>query len=255
MAIHVRVVTPITTTGFRTADDATGLETEGVKVDFVNIDTGPASIECDYEIMLAQPGTIAKVIEAERQGADAVVIDCMGDPGLFGARECVSIPVLGPMQTAMGLAAMMGHKFSVVTVLDRILPMIQTQAAVYGMTSKLASARSVGIPVLELEKDVAATKRALVAAARQAVLEDGADYIIFGCTGMLGCADAVHEGLLKDGLNVPVIDPVPTAVNMAAAIVRSRLSHSKQAYQQPPNKSVVGYSGIGLGLENRIAAE
>jgi allantoin racemase len=40
-----------------------------------------------------------------------VVIDCMGDPGLFGARECVSIPVLGPMQTAMGIAAMMGHKF------------------------------------------------------------------------------------------------------------------------------------------------
>ncbi len=56
----------------------------------------------------------------------------MGDPGLGGARECVSIPVLGPMQTAMGVAAMMGHKFSVVTVLDRIVPMIETQAAVYG---------------------------------------------------------------------------------------------------------------------------
>jgi allantoin racemase len=255
MAIHIRVVTPITTEGFRSSEDAAGLETEGVKVDFVNIDTGPASIECDYEHMLAQPGTIAKVIEAEREGADAVVIDCMGDPGLFGARECVSIPVLGPMQTAMGVAAMMGHKFSVVTVLDRILPMIETQAAVYGMTGKLASARAVNIPVLELEKDLAATKRALIAEARKAVIEDGADYIIFGCTGMLGCADAVHEGLLKDGLNVPVIDPVPTAVNVAAALVRSRLAHSKQAYRQPPRKAVVGYSSIGLGIEARVAAE
>ena len=104
-----------------------------MKVDFVNIETGPASIECNYEIMLAQPGTIASIIEAEREGADAVVIDCMGDPGLFGARECVSIPVLGPMQTAMGIAAMMGHKFSVVTVLSRILPMIENEAAVYGI--------------------------------------------------------------------------------------------------------------------------
>jgi len=255
MAVHVRVVTPITTQGFRTGKDAERLSSEGVKVDFVNVETGPASIECDYEIMLAQPGTIAKVIEAERAGANAVVIDCMGDPGLFGARECVAIPVLGPMQTAMCVAAMLGHQFSVVTVLDRILPIIETQTAVYGMTGKLASARAVDIPVLELEKDLDATKRALTEQARKAVVEDKADVIIFGCTGMFGCADAVHDGLLKDGLDIPVIDPVPNAVNVAAALVRSRLAHSKQAYRQPPKKKVVGYAGIGLGEESRIAAE
>jgi allantoin racemase len=255
MAIHIRVVTPITTEAFRTPDDATHLQSEGVKVDFVNIDSGPASIECDYEIMLSQPGTIARIIEAERVGADAVVIDCMGDPGLSGARECVQIPVLGPMQTAMGVAAMMGHKFSVVTVLSRLLPKIETQAAIYGLSAKLASARSVEIPVLELEKDLAVTKRALIAEAKKAVVEDGADYIIFGCTGMLGCAQAVQAGLLKEGLNVPVIDPVPTAVNVAAALVRSRLSHSKQAYPSPPQKNVLGYAAIGIGIEKRVAAE
>ena len=255
MAIHVRVVTPIITEGFRHDSDAQALASEGVKVDFVNIATGPASIECDYEIMMAQPATIARIVEAERQGADAVVIDCMGDPGLFGARECVTIPVLGPMQTAMSLAAMLGHKFSVVTVLNRILPMIETQAAVYGFTSKLASARSVNIPVLELEKDMAATRRALVAAAKKAVVEDGADYIIFGCTGMMGCAEAVHEGLLQEGFDVPVIDPVPTAVNMAAAVVRSTLSHSKQAYPMPPAKVIKSYGAIGLGADAKAAAE
>jgi allantoin racemase len=179
----------------------------------------------------------------------------MGDPGLFGARECVGIPVLGPMQTAMGIAAMMGHKFSVVTVLSRILPMIENAAAVYGMGGKLASARSVDIPVLELEKDLAAIKRALIAEAKRAVLDDGADYIIFGCTGMLGCADAVRDGLLRDGLDVPVIDPVPVTVNVAAALVRSRLAHSKRAYPEPPKKNVVGYADIGIGAESRIAAE
>jgi len=255
MAIHVRVVTPITTEGFRTREDAKRLSSFGVKVDFVNIETGPASIECDYEIMLSQPGTIARIIEAERQGADAVVIDCMGDPGLFGARECVKIPVLGPMQTAMSLAAMMGHKFSVVTVLSRIRPMIETQAAVYGMRDKLASARSVDIPVLELEKDLAATKKALVAEARKAVVKDGASVIIFGCTGMLGCAEAVHDGLLRHGLDVPVIDPVPTTVNVATALVRSSLSHSRQAYQPPPKKKMVGFPSYEPDVRKRIAAE
>ena len=69
------------------------------------------------------------------------------------------------------------------------------------------------------------------------VVEDGADVIIFGCTGMLGCAEAVRDGLLKDGLDVPVIDPVPTAVNVATALVGSHLSHSKRAYQPPPKRT------------------
>lgn len=87
MAIHVRLVTPITTEGFCDAGVAGTLGREGVKLDFVNVETGPASIECDYEIMLAQSGTIAPIIEAEREGADAGVIDCMArGPGLFGTR-------------------------------------------------------------------------------------------------------------------------------------------------------------------------
>jgi hypothetical protein len=53
MAIHIRVVTPIATQGFRSPEDATKLESDGVKVDFVNIQTGPASIECNYEIVAA----------------------------------------------------------------------------------------------------------------------------------------------------------------------------------------------------------
>ena len=158
------------------------------------------------------------------------------------------------MQTAMSVAAMMGHKFSVVTVLRRIVPMIERQAAVYGMTSKLASARSVDIPVLELEKDLAATKRALVAEARKAIVQDGADYIIFGCTGMLGCAEAVRQGLLAVGLDTSVIDPVPTAVNMAAAVALE-VSRTASTRSSSRREAVMGYAAMGIGTENALAAE
>ena len=87
------------------------------------------------------------------------------------------------------------------------------------------------------------------------MLDDRPDYIIFGCTGMLGCAEAVRDGLLRDGLDIPVIDPVPVTVNVAAALARSRLAHSKRAYPEPPKKNVVGYADIGIGAERRIAAE
>ena len=244
MQKRVRVVSPITTRGFRKPNEFEALQAPDVVIDTVEIDTGPASIECEFDQALAVPGTVAKIVEAERAGIHAVIIDCMGDPGLRPARECVSIPVVGPAETAMHIASMLGHRFSVLTVLDRIRPMLENQAKVYGVPEKLASVRSVDIPVLELESDLDRVKRELTDQGILAVERDGADVLIFGCTGMLGCADAVRAGLLSKGHDVPVIDPVPAAVRFAVALVDAGLSHSKRTYQEPRAKPIVGYPDL-----------
>lgn len=240
-SIHVRVVSPISTQGFRAPGALAALESPGVVVSGSQISRGPGSIESEYETAMAVPDTVARIIEAEREGVDAVIIDCMGDPGLRAARETVRIPVLGPCQTGMHIAGMLGHKFSVVTVMRRLRPSFENQAAVAGLTSRLASVRSVDIPVLELEKDMTVTRAALVDEAQKAVEIDGAEAIIFGCTGLMGCAAGVYEGLLARGIDIPVIDPIPTAVNIAAALVRSRLSHSALTFPLPPVKAMPGY--------------
>ena len=251
--IHVRVVVPITTRGFRNPEVMKDLACPGVHVSFAQIDTGPGSIECEFESAVAAPGTVAKIIEAERDGVDAVVIDCMGDPGLRPGRETVSIPVLGPGQTGMLIAAMLGHKFSVVTVLRRLRASFENTAALAGLSTKLASVRSVDIPVLELESDLDKTKTMLVEEAVKAVEQDGAEAIIFGCTGLLGCAAAVRDGLLAQGIDVPVIDPIPNAVMVAAAMARLGLAQSKLTYPMPPAKQLVGYPAITLPFA--LAAE
>lgn len=251
--IHVRIIVPITTRGFRRPEVLKALECPGVSVSHAEIDTGPGSIECEFEAAVAGPGTVAKIIEAERDGVDAVVIDCMGDPGLRPARETVSIPVLGPGQTGMLVAAMFGHKFSVVTVLRRLRPSFENTAALAGLSSKLASVRSVDIPVLELEADLARTEAMLVEEAIKAVEQDGAEAIIFGCTGLLGCAAAVREGLLARSIDVPVIDPIPNAVMVAAAMARVGLAQSKLTYPMPPAKQLIGYPAITLPFA--LAAE
>jgi allantoin racemase len=165
----------------------------------------------------------------------------MGDPGLKPARECVAIPVVGPCEAAMHAAAMLGHTFSVVTVLKRLRAQFENQAKLYGVAEKIASVRAVDIPVLDLEGDLGNTKRTLTEQALLAIEEDGADAIIFGCTGMLGCADAVREGLLAKGYDVPVIDPVPYSVGVAASLVTAGLSHSRITYPAPRTKPIVGY--------------
>ena len=65
--------------------------------------------------------------------------------------------------------------------------------------------------------------------------------IIFGCTGMLGCADALKNKLLEKGYDVPVIDPIPLAVQTAYTCAKLKLSQSKHSYPMPPEKGMVGF--------------
>src|SRR4030042_2895517 len=122
--MHIRVIVPHPSKEFEAharnaLSPAARPDTE---LSVVCLDKGPASTESRYERASAVPDTVAKIVQAERDGAEAVIPDCMGDPGLEEGREMVSIPVIGPPETSMHFAAMLGHRFSVGPVLDRLIP-------------------------------------------------------------------------------------------------------------------------------------
>jgi allantoin racemase len=242
-SMKIRVVIPSITKEF----EALGLEQyspgarPGTEISVTLLDNGPASIESRYEEAVAVPDIVSKVMAAEKDGVDAVIIDCMADPGLDAAREMVTIPVVGPAETAMHLASMLGHRFSVITILDQVAPMFDRHAAKMGLVERLASVRAVNIPVLELG-DTERVVKALIEQSAKAVRVDGAHLIVFGCTGMVGLAGDVKKGLEDQGiLDVPVIDPAILAVKISEALVDTGLSHSKRTYPHPPEKEIVGY--------------
>jgi allantoin racemase len=237
------VIVPVITKEFEqmTMDEFSAAARSDVELSVVSLDKGPASIESAYDEALAVPDVVAKIVQAEKDGMDAVISDCMGDPGIEEAREKVSIPVVGPAETSMHVAAMLGHKYAVITVLDRLIPGFHQRARRSGTLGRLASVRSVGIPVLELD-DHARLLKALVRESVKAVREDGAHVIILGCTGMAGLAKDVEEGLKKEGIDdVPVIDPAILALKVAEALADMELSHSKRTYPAPPEKEIIGY--------------
>jgi len=192
---------------------------DDVEWGIVNLDQGPESIESKYDEALAQPDVVRKIQEAEEQGFDACIIDCFGDPGLYAAREVVHIPVVGAGQSAMFLAAMLSRRFSVITVLAKTVPLIEDNARVYNINSKLASVRAVNIPVLQLQSRKSELIERLSAEGSSAVEEEGAEAIVLGCTGMAGLTEAVKESLHRKGLKALVIDPVQAAVKVAESLV------------------------------------
>ena len=241
--MRIRVVAPVIATPLVPAvfEQYCAAARPDTEMSLATLDKGPPSIESRYDEALAVPDVIAKVVQAERDGMDAVIIDCMGDPGLEPARERVSIPVIGPAETSMHVAAMLAHRFSVVTVLDTLIPAFDHHALRTGLTNRMASVRTVGIPVLDLD-DHSRLLEALVDRSVRAVTDDGAHLVILGCTGMAGVAQGLTDGLAQHGItDVPVIDPTVLAVKVAEALVQLQLSHSKRTYPCPPDKRIVGY--------------
>lgn len=219
----------------------------GTELSLAFLDHGPESLESDYDVILAGPDTLAQIRRAEADGMDAVVINCMMDPMLFAAREMVSVPVVGPAQAAMSLAATLADRFSMVTILERDRALIHNQWRLYDLMSRGASVRSVNVPVIKLRDDSESLCEALIEQSILAITEDGAQAIVFGCTGLGGMADPVKNGLEAAGYDgVPVIDPTGVALKWAELLVGLGLSHSKQTFPVPLRKKITGYEKLGL---------
>ena len=189
---------------------------------------GPESIESMWEEYLSVPGTMDLAVRLEREGFDAIIPGCFGDPGLDGIREIVSIPVVGPGQAGMTVAAMLGHRFSIVTVVENIIRPLENLALLHGYASKLASVRQIGIPVLELNNDPDYTYHRAIEVCRETIEKDRADVLVMGC----GTLSFRSEELAAE-LGVPVVNPLRAALRMAELYVSSGISHSKRSYPTP----------------------
>ena len=234
--MRVHIVVPITSDSFndQIAQEARGFLGDSIGLEVSCLEYGPASIESFYDEVLAGPAIVSEVVRAEAQGADAVFISCFGDPAVPAARELVDIPVVGGFEPAVSTALNVGERFSVVTVLENVVPMISALATRMGVRSRMASVEVIDTPVLELHDSDALLKSLFEASCR--ALDADADALVLGCTGMLGVAAALQAGLESEQVRVPVVDPTGAALGMLLAMHSMGLKPSRKTYMPPPDK-------------------
>ena len=201
---------------------------KGTSVEFECIEDGPESIESRYEWELAKAGVLKKIIRAENQGFDGVIIWCGDDPAVQAGREVVDIPVVGPGEASILLALALGSHFSIISPVKGLIAAIEEYVASLGFSHKLASVRSFDLPVLDLRKNVEKTVEKIVEASRKAIEQDGADVIIHVCLGTFGLAKAVEKEI-----GIPVIDPAIAALKQAEMLIEAGYSYSRLKYPRP----------------------
>jgi allantoin racemase len=192
---------------------------------------GPASIESTVEEHLAIPHLLEGVSKAEGSNYEALIVGCFGDPGVEAAREIATIPIIGPCEASLLASVPLGHKTSIITVLQNMVPPLRKVARQVGLENRLASVRSIEVSVLELGKERSKVFEAFVEEGKKAIQDDGADTLIPGCMSMafLGIPEEAQAKL-----GVPVLNPAAVALKTAELFVRLGLRHSKRAYPFPP---------------------
>lgn len=131
--------------------------------------------------------------------ADAVLIGCFGDPGLFALRECSACPVTGLAEASFIQAAMHGP-FAIVTGGERWRSMLQRLAQSLGYGQQLVHIETVAPSGAELLADPDMALRCLSQACEQAA-RPGVKAIILGGAGLAGYAQA-----LQAHIKLPLID-------------------------------------------------
>lgn len=222
--MKILVVNPVGTDAWDKKDEEylRKFARRGTTIRVLSLKEGPSSIETFQSVAQVCPGII-ELVKKHEDEYDVVMVNCFGDPCVNAIREIVDIPVLGPGETSMLVASLLGHKLSVISPTRKTARQVELHARELGIEERLASVVGLEIPVLELEKDKEETIKAVVRASEKAV-ENGAEVIVLGCTGMAYMADEIRKRL-----NVPLIEPASLGLKTAEALVDLKLKHSKVA--------------------------
>jgi allantoin racemase len=245
MRIKLILAFPLDAAGVerRRAKIPAGLLQPDTSVDLVPIvDAGKLLMESHYNFALFEPFIIQQGVRAEEEGYDGVAVDTVSDVGVNALRSRLTIPVIGPGQTAYAVATMLGRRFSILTRWDSWKWLHDASLDAYGLRSHCASIRAPKLPeeiVAALPGKHAGEAAALMEGhpdyfpaflreAEAAIHEDGADVLILASMTM----QEAYE-YLQPRLPVPIIDPGPLALKMLELWATLGLTHSKAAWPSP----------------------
>ncbi|MGD9821245.1 MAG: aspartate/glutamate racemase family protein [Aminobacteriaceae bacterium] len=200
---------------------AEGAASPGTDITCVSTPGAPPLIDNYIDEIACGPGMV-KIMRENEASFDAFIVACTCDVNIDILREMTEKPVAGIGESSMMAAMMLGGKFSVIQMGPRGIPMKERFVRKLGFESRCASVRSIDPAGPGDMGD------RVIAAARKAVEEDGAEVLTLGCAGLAGLDERISRAV-----GVPVIDGVLYGVRFAEALAAFGGKTSKKGLYGP----------------------
>jgi len=200
----------------------------GTEIEVLTAPFGVAYIETRFEAVIGAYAA-AEVAAEHHERFDAVIVAAFGDPGLAGLREALPCPVVGLTEAALASACLLGQRFSIVAISQRIRAWYRETVQHNGLDGRLASIRALDEPLADIGNVQGNQGERLLRLAQRCVDEDGADVIVLAGAPLAGLSRT-----LAGRLPVPTVDGVSSAVRHAESMVALRPSRARQGRYGPP---------------------
>lgn len=189
---------------------------------------------------------IRNVVQAERQGYDAVAITHFQDAGLMEAKSAVDIPVLGLGETTLFHACTLGRKLGLVTINPVFIPWHEDQVNRYGLQQRVVGVRAVDAKVSDFIDAFAseeAFRRLEPKWTREcrALLDAGAD-VILPAGGLPMMLFGAAPGANIDG--APIVNGITLIAKSAEMAIKLRRMAGmatvsrRSNFARPPEKAL-----------------
>jgi allantoin racemase len=194
------------------------------------------------------------LLRAEKAGCNAAYINTVGDYGMMAARSHTKMLIVGAGQATMHAAAQAGRRFSIVTIWPPATGYLYDGLIrQYGFERQCVSVRHVVSDaylgqvqaednfVKKMQAGASAMLDLIAGECHKAIVEDGADTVMLGCTCMAPIADRIQERC-----PFPVLDAMRTGYKMTEMLLSLKLTQSGIAYHQVPRDSAPAYNAAVL---------
>jgi allantoin racemase len=209
----------------RREDAALAYASTEVEVGIVSVKATPYYIGNAPDLLgVAVPPFLDAFREAERQGYDAVVPLGTLDLGVDAGRCVVDIPVVGPSESMLHIASMLGRRFGILMYDDVVLPLGYRMVERFHMMDKVVGWRTCGFELPDIMKNRDAVVATFVEKARE-LIRMGADVIL--PMGITQCPVHIKPDWLMRELGVPVVEGIGAPIRLAAMLVSLKLNYSR----------------------------
>lgn len=232
--MKLKIIIPVNTDAFTALirEAIQPVLTPDMTVDIEPITAGTPYIESRVDLATNAPHVMELAKRTESEGYDGIFVTDMDMCGVEPSRQLLTIPIIGGFRASAYTAMMLAQRFSIITV-SNVLDLQNEHIRAFGVVNNLASIRPLDIQVPNLAdpKQHQAILDDLTKQAMLAIEDDGADSIMFGCTGFIHFASELAANLKKKtGKVVPVMDPNCCAISYLELLVKNKLSQSQITY-------------------------
>jgi allantoin racemase len=206
-------------------DAALAYASEEVEIGFISIGASPYGRMGLDAVEAVAPLFHKAYVQAEKDGYDACVPLGMIDLGVEGGRALVDIPIIGPSEAVLHVAAMLGDRFGLIGYEAYGIPRAWARARRYGMADRIGDIRAVNMPKSDMTANNDLLVESFLREARILIDEQRCDVII--PTGISQCPVQMKPDFLAKELGVPIVEGIGAPIRLAAMFAHLGYKHSR----------------------------